>query len=508
MMKVPHCLLRRIVRACAFSAACLAIFLLAYDRFTAWYLFKPNVILITSDSLRPDHLGCYGYMRATSPDIDRIASEGVIFTNTVTPGSWTMPSIPSLMTSTHPRVHRVMLVDRKLPSRLPLLAEVVRDAGFTTAAFVNHLWLGTTGPGVARGFDTFDNSYALNRAQVAHHEGDSLLTDDLINWLDRNGGKRVFVWAHYMNPHYPYTPPPPQRDLFDDDGLYETGRQAPVSSTPFLFGAIRDTTTKPMQYPNDVDHYVSRYDAEIRCVNNEVRRIVRYLDAAGLRRRTVLIVSADHGESLGENDWYFEHNKPYETVIRVPLIFQGYGIRPSRPIPALVSLLDLAPTILDILDLPVPESFEGRSILPLVEGRAKEIRTYAYGGDPWSQDYIWTQSHKLLVIRPTDENLKHFGLERKRRGIPHFFARMFRWGAADAEPEAVEVARLHNLAVDPGETVDLSHAEPELAAHLRSLLDHHIRGCEHKGEILKDGSANTVGLDEKTTAFLRALGYI
>ncbi|MDD5557603.1 MAG: sulfatase [bacterium] len=510
MMRLLRGRLRRAVRLYAIAAACMAALLIAHARIRDWRTFRPNVILITADSMRADHLGCYGYLRATSPDIDRLASEGVLFENAVTPGLWTMPSLPSLMTSTHPRVHKVMLVDKKLPPRLPLLAELVQGGGFETAAFVNHQWVGAEGQGLDRGFRYFDNSYSAGHGHSPelHHLGDAAATDDLIAWLDKNMGKRVFAWIHYVNPHYPYTPPPPYDDMFEDDGLYRTGAWAPISPTPFLFGFIYENTARHMRRPHDVDHYVSQYDGEIRFVNDQIRRITRHLDATDMRRRTIMIISTDHGESLGEHDWYFEHNKPFETVARVPLIMRGYGVPRGRRVDALVSLIDLAPTVLDMLELPVPPSFEGRSMRSLIRGKGRQIRSYEYGGDPWAQDFMRTERYKLVILRPFEENHAYFGIERRRRGILRSIARMLRLDRSEDEEEVVEIVRLHDLLEDPGEKVDLSSEKPDIVSDLRSLLRHHNKIDEQKARMLRDVSGETITLDAKTTDFLKALGYI
>jgi arylsulfatase A-like enzyme len=173
-----------------------------------------------------------------------------------------------------------------------------------------------------------------------------------------------------------------------------------------------------------------------------------------------------------------------------------------------VSLLDLAPTILDMLKIAAPPTFEGRSMMPLIRGDREGIRSYAYGGDLWSQDYLRTERYKLLRIRPTDENLNYFGLTKRRRGILRSIATALRLRPPEEEHPPPEVVRLYDIVEDPAETVDLSSDKPETVEHLRALLEHHNRIDERKADILRSGSEQTVALDEKTTTFLRALGYI
>jgi arylsulfatase A-like enzyme len=464
-----------------YSGAAIAFFLLLLLH--EWITWKPNVILIMIDATQARHLGCYGYKRATSPDIDRIASKSFVFSDAIAAATWTNPSAVSLLSSTDVSFHGVVQVDVGIPPNLPLLPECLKNNGFLTAAFINQPGLAKPEQGFNRGFTLYNASYGAMGTVKEQHTGDSRLTSDALQWLKENRNKRFFVWLWYISPHGPYSPPPPYDTLFQSDGIYATGKQVPVSSEDYGFGRIPRIHGDASSNSMDVDGYIARYDGEIRFVNDQIRRILDYVGESGLLKKSILIITADHGESLGENEWYFNHGMAFESIIKVPLIISLPGNSPAKRIDALVSLLDLAPTMCDILKIQQPSTFEGKSLLPLMKGNVKKIRDYAFGERTMLyQNYLRTPQYKLTIGPPS---------QRLRDWLGHEGA----------------VTELFDIQSDPGERHNLVNEKPEIAATLRGLLRNHAQAEISKSRSLRIRTKEAA-IDENTKMTLRALGYL
>ena len=453
------------------------------------------MILITIDSLRADHLGCYGYERDTSPDIDRIANQSTLFLNAVTQAPWTSASLASLLSSTYPTVNGVTKNDKKVSSRLPLLAESLKKRGFYTAAFVNQPFLiknnEAQGHGLHRGFSHYESLYAKQFLQQYRYKGDQKLTEDVLSWLKKwskiSYHKKLFLWVHYMNPHGPYTHPPRYDTLFREDGLYVTNKKAPTSEENYHFGLIHRWQAEHLSYSTDVDRYVAQYDGGILFINDQISRLYNRLKELDLVRKSIIVITADHGESMWENNWYFEHGMPFETNTRVPLIIKVPDISPRR-IDTVVSLIDVAPTISNILGIQPPSSFMGKSLLPLIEVKTERIRSYAYGETGhMDQQYIRSDRYKLIVQRP-----------KLSRSKVHFYKDYF----AGKE----EIVGLFDIRSDPYEEHNLAEEKPELAASMYSQLQDLKETNEKISETLGEEEAAT--FDDQTKEILKALGYL
>lgn len=292
-----------------------------------------NLLLITLDTTRPDRIGAYSCSRALTPEIDRLAGAGVLFENAYAPVPLTLPSHASILTGTTPLYHGVRNNGKYLlPPPAVTMAEIFKTAGYATAAFVASFILDSRF-GLDQGFDDYgdrmDDASTIKSLE-SERRADSVV-NDFERWLERSTGRPFFVWLHFFDPHFPYDPPEPFR------------------SDPRL--------------PDP-------YDGEIAFMDVHVGKAVRLLEEKGLLDRTVVILAGDHGEAFGEHKENGHTIFCYEENIRVPLVFFGPGFWPrGLRIPQRASLVDILPTALDLLELKVPGFVQGRSLIPLVEGR-------------------------------------------------------------------------------------------------------------------------------------------
>lgn len=327
---------------------------------------KPDVLLITVDTLRADHLGAYGYPRATSPNLDRLAAAGVRFDRAIAAASRTAPSHASIMTSLFTREHSIghvngatMLVDETT------LASLFRRAGFSTAAFIGNAVIRAR-TGLDIGFEVYDDDLPQpekNRPLYFERIAEAT-TRRVLEWLARAGDRPVFLWVHYQDPHGPYTPPERYRGLLpvtapeDEPELRQlkgnTGFRG-IPSYQFVNGLTR------------LSQYQTRYAGEIFYADESIGQLLQALDERAEQRSSVVLFTSDHGESFGENDRYLSHGRsttPQEA--RVPFILRAPGIVPGAR-SDVVHHVDIMPTLLALADLPAPEEVSGIALGPYLQ---------------------------------------------------------------------------------------------------------------------------------------------
>ena len=287
----------------------------------------PNILLVTLDTTRADHLGAYGDARARTPNLDRLAAEGVLFERAITAAPLTLPAHASLLTGRYPFAHGVRNNGNfTLDAGVPTLATALHDAGYRTAAFVSAFVLDRR-YGLGRGFDRYDDRLELER-----RGGDTAAAMD--RWLGETAQdpRPFFVWLHLYDPHDPYDPPPPFASTFADR-LYD----GEIAYDDFVVG--------------------------------EALARLRSRDAN--RRATIVAVAGDHGESLGDHGEATHGLFVYEPAIRIPMLLHGPRFAAGRRVPALVRSIDLAPTLLDAAGVRSFPRADGRSLLPLIAGTGK-----------------------------------------------------------------------------------------------------------------------------------------
>ncbi len=316
----------------------------------------PNVVLISLDTVRPDHLGCYGYAQDTSPNLDRLADRGVVFRKTWTQAPWTLPSHMSLFTSLPPSRHRVDSINRVLPAGMMTLPQVMQQQGYHTAALVNN--------GQVRDHWGFDRGFDLWREfQVDEPEGNcENITRQAIDWLDAQASEEpFFLFLHYYDPHDAYAAPEEFRKRLGSSLSGEAARE--------LVWQAR-MPEDPLPDSNSKDELIAAYDAEITWLDHELGRLF-----AALPENTLVALFSDHGEAFEEHGWTLHGATLYEEETRVAFLMQLPGDEHAgRIVDAPASLVDVAPTILRQCGLDVPPTFQGIDLSPAMSGRPMPSR--------------------------------------------------------------------------------------------------------------------------------------
>ncbi len=398
---------------------------------------RPSVLLITIDTLRADHLGCYGYDGAQTPNIDTLASEGVLFEQVGAQAPVTLPSHATILTGLTPATHG--LHDNgtfRLPQEVSTLAELLASRGYRTGAVVGAFVLARCF-GLGQGFGHYEDSFAqsgqLGDASHYAQKPASEVAELGIRWVQQQGRDPFFLWLHFFDPHAPYGPPAPFAERFGH----------------------------------------SPYDGEIAFVDREVGRVLRGLVDQGLDASTIVALTSDHGEGLGEHGEPDHSHFVYESTLRVPLLVRWPGRLPGNVrVKALARTVDLAPTILELLDVPVPEWMEGASLIPLLHG---------------------AESRDMVSVGESLLPLYHFGLS------PLVSARTARWKYIGApRPE------LYDLREDPGETHNLAELHPDVAADLSSVVARYVSQLSRR----ESSDARRPVIPDEERRELAALGYV
>ncbi len=418
-----------------------------------------NVLLLILDAARAREFGCYGYGRATTPELDRIAREGVVFERAYAPAVYTLASMASIWTSLYPDEHGAGVEQgRKLGPGPITLAERLETRGITSAGFVANGMAGQAF-GLGRGFSTFKEVFRGG-------SGASTFRLELWPWLEENRGKRFFAYAHYREPHFPYDAPREFVTKFGPDG--PLSREAKTENRFVTsVNAGRELT------PEEQAHLVRLYDANLAFADAEIGALRRRMEELGLWERTVLIVSADHGEALYEHDGFVGHNQQlYEPSVQIPLIVRfpaGRGPAGVR-VAALVDTLDLAPTIVDLFGLSgdAAEGFIGRSLLPVLSGaRGKDV----------------------VFSRTTGDRPRYMARDERFKYVFHS-----RFGPQE----------LYDLAADAGETHDLAQERPLLVSQYRQLVASWL--LDMKPVEVEPVPEAALTLEQREN--LKALGYV
>lgn len=321
---------------------------------------RPNIIFIIFDALRADHVSAYGYPRQTTPVVDsRLAGKGVLFSEATALSSWTKPSNASMLASMLPSelFDQWEDIDGPVSDSSTLLAEYLHDSGYTTAGFID-IWYLREQFGFTQGFDTYE---------VVGVDGDSI-NNLTMAWLDQNGyepgndGGPLFLYLYYYDPHSWYDPPPPFDTMFDPD---YTG-----SLTPESLGHLEDVVSGDLILSaRDLEYLIALYDGDIAYSDHLLDLMLDDLERRGLLENSLIVLSSDHGEMFGEHDKWVHHNSLYEEVLRVPLMFRYSGVLPKDVVfDEPVDHLDVTPTILDLVQIPIPSHMAGRSLVPLMTG--------------------------------------------------------------------------------------------------------------------------------------------
>ena len=470
---------------------------------------SPNVLLISIDTLRADHLSCYGYGSKTSPAIDQLAAEGILFRKTSSTASFTLPAHASMLTGLFPSAHGATyqnrdpssLVVRGMGRGYPTLGEILREKGYETAGFVSGPLLSHQF-GFARGFDTYDDRYdrlqsararlfsrslmfrlLMTRGLFSSRDLDSQRTADEVNplvtgWLsDRpDPAKPFLLFVHYWDPHGPYAPPSPYNQRPDGTGI-----TAEYDMDQLLTGQYTLT-------PEALSDNLALYDGEIRYVDQHVGALLADLRRRGLYDNTLIILTSDHGESFGEHD-HWEHSRVlYEDVLHVPFIMRLPSGRGAGTIvtDTIAQPTDILPSVLSLAGIPLPEGIQGRDLTGRLTGQTVDDTS-----DPIH--------HHALAFAELDRNTDWPRRWGKRYDRDLVSVQTTTWKYIQSSTGQHE---LYDLGSDPKELDNRATAEPEMLNTLKGLLDLWRRsvGGRDQGE--------TEEIDEGLKENLRGLGYI
>ncbi len=361
---------------------------------------RPNIIVLTVDTLRADHIASYGYVRDTMPAVEEFLKTAVVFDNAVVPRGSTRPSYASMLTGLYPFHHGVHSPQVALHESLVTLPEVLVDAGYHTAGFVSNFLMVKELSGLAQGFQVYDDRMAerdYGHSEYKPCERPARETvGAILEWLNGDPPQPFLLFTNLIDPHGPYHPPGAYRKLYHDSRVQLVSRDD-----------IPDYLRVAGQF--NMYDYIDRYDGEIRYTDDALGVLIDALKRRGFWDDALVIFTADHGECLGQHDIYFEHHyHVWEETMHVPLAIrlpgsrdtQGRTVAPRR-LSNVCSPMDLTPSILDYLDLPCDIAFDGRSLLPLMEGRKGEDRALLLEYPDIKQPAVYavrTATHKLMAI--------------------------------------------------------------------------------------------------------------
>lgn len=415
-----------------------------------------NVILISVDTLRADHLEIYGYKRVTSPNIDRFFKDGLIFLNHISQSANTLPSHMSLFTSLYPQEHGVrLLTDPPLKKSYKTIAEILKENGYATL-------------GLYTGSDHLDPQFGFERGFDSYLPG-STNEDFVLKELSelQRKNKKFFLFLHPYNPHDPYIVPKKYSQKFTDpdyQGKIDSSlRNYPEDAILDLKKLTNEFWAKvDSQSPEDIKHLQDLYDAEIFLTDEKLRQLFSQLEEDNQLDKTIVILTSDHGEEFFEHGQK-KHQQLYDEVIKIPLLIR-YPKNPQLKTAAITQNIDIAPTILDLLDLPDGVGFSGKSLLPLIVGATDKVNDYTIS--QWSYSTaIRTLEWKLLLYQGKDKEF-------------------------------------YNLKTDPGEKVNVIKKYPEIAEALKRELNRVFKKVDFEPPVLPPQN-----LDKETRERLFKEGY-
>ncbi len=449
---------------------------------------RPNVLLVVIDTARADRFSFDGYARQTTPEIASLASEGAIYERAYTPAPWTLPAHASLFTGLFPSSHGADSGHLRLDDGFRTLAELFHDAGYRTLGYAANPWVGRQ-YGLDQGFDTYEEIWRGVRGGQ-EDAGAAALNDRLeryLSWREGNAAAReqpFFIFVNYLEPHLPYDPPEPARSRFLSPG---TDRSTVERLRRFKHPEeVKYVLGLDGLKPGDLQILSDLYDGEIFYVDHRVGELAAFLRGRGILDRTVLVVTSDHGEAIGEHGFLDHKMSVFEEVLRIPLVVRyPAAVRAGQRIRDPVMLQDLFPTLLGLAGLPPDggDDRRGRIREALVLQGIRGLRREGARSEPGSGGAAATgrsgEPGPILVsefARPIQF------LEIIQERFPE--VRIAAWDRAlvayRAGGEKLHWAsdgrhRLYDLVGDPGETTDLSAARPERARELAAEVESWLR---------------------------------
>jgi len=442
------------------------------------------------DAARMDHLSCYGYERKTSPNIDTLAKEGIVFYNTIVAAPFTLPSVASLFTSQYPHSHGVRdhpdIGNCVLDNRHITMAEILAKEGYKTAIFHEHPYF-TPAFGLCQGFGTA----VYDPSEITDYTKN--ITSTVNKWLIANVKNNFFIYIQFIDPHYPYSPPYPYNEMFNTVNAEEFDKKF---NNPEKYGGRLFFHTKSILSDQEIYYAIALYDGEIAYADYKVGMVLNQLKDLGLDKNTLVILTSDHGESLGENNLYFCHDFHLkDALVKVPLIIKFPDKISSKQIniKEQVRNIDILPTILDILKIKISKKWgmEGVSFLPLILGK-KWNPLYAF-----AESCSYRGQKFCSDISMEEQSFYIKGIKGKHRMI-----RTNKWKLILIPKEDKNVFELYNLEDDPKETKNLVTTEK----HIFGILKTKLIKWSNEEKYAETRGKHFLGDDIKQR--LKSLGYL
>lgn len=333
-----------------------------------------KVILIWTDTLRKDHLKTYGYSRDTSPNMDKLASQGVKFADTIAQATWTKVATPAMMTSLYPTTNGVRNFYDRLPSSATTMAEVFYNAGFATVNYCGNLFTGKF-TNLHQGFEEVNEDISLSDPNSSKTSRETI--DKFLPWLESHKSVPFFAFVHLYDPHHPYKPKPPYDTMWADPARdkqqqQETKKLVDAITNPLMKmfeAASKDEFQKAGVDPKPYMQYnIDHYDGSIRGMDTEIGRLIEKLKELELDKKTMIVIASDHGEEFLEHGQTTHGQSVYSELTEVSLILWGPQYLPkNKVVPETVEMVDLMPTILELCNLRGPKEMQGESLVPLLK---------------------------------------------------------------------------------------------------------------------------------------------
>lgn len=437
---------------------------------------RPNVLVVLFDALRADHVWPYGAERDQTPTLAKLADRGTVFKNSRAATSWTLTSVTSMFTSMYPTTHGVVTKEHTISQELPYLPNIMQDLGYRTLGYSRNGYV-ANGRGHGRGFDIFHDVYKGKTAEAIEalptpEARAGIIWDTYVSpFLEKDTDKPFFMYFHEIDPHHPYEPPPPF------DTLYTNGYHSALSSVnevmALMIAHITDLRPADLKYLNAL------YRGEVTFMDRFLESILDRFDANGMLENTLVVFVSDHGDEFMDHGRLSHAHSLYDELLRVPMIFSLKGVVPegariSRP----VELIDLPPTILELVGAEVPPAMQGESLVPWFESPGTSGLDRPVFGN---------------LFRPTYrlDSVVHVGWKLIRR----------------MEETGKLSYQLFDLSSDPEEVVDLWGQRPVVGRCLQQAIEWQLvlnqRQAVKVGTLLKEED-----LDEETRKNLEALGYL
>ena len=385
---------------------------------------RPNLLLITLDTLRPDHLNSYGYERLTSPAITKLVEDSFIMDKAFTVATNSGPSHATLLTGLYPAQHGLQNNGQKIKATTPTLAEILRQAGYNTAGFVGYFALAEES-GLNKGFEEFEiNPIASHDHDHKEPEDDlqgfEAVADWLKSWAESAEKPPFFIWMHVQNIHESYDPPAPYSSMFGEISAPQTLAGFEGEFDVRCINDLAKAWRAGILPPRFKDEMLALYDGEIRLVDDQLEKIFNGLKSSGNYDDTIIVLVSDHGEVLFEkyeNKFYKQgpgHTGRYsDASLRVPLILKPatfHGFKKTSRITQMVSTVDLVPTLLDLIGLPVTKNLPGASLVPVMRLPEKYSipKNIFFHEKPYGVEYTGVRSEQWKFVHKLEKGRESF----------------------------------------------------------------------------------------------------